>query len=1146
MSSNELSPSKAAVAIPSRHQPLQAGQYWRSLSASKDGLIKQDMVLLIKSIRWVDDRPHTVILRPHPSILGATHLDSSGISRRTHHVTEHRFLLDEFLALFEFAPDAASIREAEIAVIQNSIAAIQSELLAGQSDPAILNEVVAIESQKIQTAQSGRASESTQTDSTSTPVSDLNPQAASELALGGVESALRFGITESRIAAMREAANREHSIATIKANWIKGKTAAIAKAIQSMTPFYEEQAAAALAHTEDVRTHVDKIMAGIGTLDLYIGKNVTVDTICTGASAASSEPLTIVQRKLVMDEELAVFADVNDRFDYRSEEVFFETLAGEPGLVDQVFPTPRCVLAMCTTRRFIDYGDQYSNLFMNEENRKVFLLIRDGENIHRVFSPVESHLGSSRLFPTSSEQEDKFRGVDGSTIRFEDVAYTDRLARHEAMALHYKRFLVLLCGLDHRLKLLGDFYEESESLSFVSRRFQDQYFRFLHDDDHSQMIEGHRRPSVLDWVSSCNKFLAEGTVVLCRWSSLIDCKTAPGAFTRHYMYPAEQRYFPVEDIGLAVVKWRGAGLFVDVRVAGRTATCEERSFNCSVEITQKANGDDVAWLCMAVVEPDDLEWYIRHRSSREDHLFYIFFFKKALEFLRAERLQQEPTRLMLLDAMSKGSVSTPNERPDVVNQTVRMWRSANKWKALPNEGDSGFKSAFEELLNLAHSLSGGATESIPAVNDFIQTQSFTPLRLCSAGSGSLILYAAPQPHERDDRLCPHVWVHRIELKRHKSSVREKSRKWSLLRSSVTSETVTHEWPECQDWLDLESPFKSLDEKIKAFSLCSDSLPFLEGFQNPYRDEQWFNEVLAQYRDAQQRSSASSKQYVLNAGIVLPFGLILNPRLGLHYLCLIAGTAAPLVADLAPNDLVRDKIQAEFVNNYRNRKVGLDKFEAARTAGLNGWVIGEVRFNRLKTGKLPLLAASDMPDASGYFKGEDPTVESALRGLVKDRSKSSLWFAPWVFNDNAEPRLDSYLGIRLPENYSPGTLYRLTSTPKGGSEADTLHWIDFVPRDCVDEICKELEVNPRKLCDALIKNAQPDRSSSSTSQIDLHISPGFTGEDMSKYFGSNFYHPEDTDCGFRAVSSTDLPDYPQPPPKVLRWYRMAHNVESSKS
>lgn len=99
------------------------------------------------------------------------------------------------------------------------------------------------------------------------------------------------------------------------------------RAPSSSSPFYSEQAAAALAQTEDVRAFVSDLLKGIESLDLYLGKDVEVQTVREGRRNSRDVPLTFVQRKLLADEELAVWADVDRRFDHASDDQFWRRCA---------------------------------------------------------------------------------------------------------------------------------------------------------------------------------------------------------------------------------------------------------------------------------------------------------------------------------------------------------------------------------------------------------------------------------------------------------------------------------------------------------------------------------------------------------------------------------------------------------------------------------------------------------------------------------------------------------------------------------------------------------------------------------------------------------------------------------------------------
>lgn len=81
-------------------------------------------------------------------------------------------------------------------------------------------------------------------------------------------------------------------------------------------------------------------MKGIDSLDLYVLENVFIKTIKTGPSAPATDPLTICQRVLFMNEELAVYVDVDQSFDFENTEDFFRCPGQQPGPGRSDFPDP--------------------------------------------------------------------------------------------------------------------------------------------------------------------------------------------------------------------------------------------------------------------------------------------------------------------------------------------------------------------------------------------------------------------------------------------------------------------------------------------------------------------------------------------------------------------------------------------------------------------------------------------------------------------------------------------------------------------------------------------------------------------------------------------------------------------------------------
>lgn len=1128
-----------------RFQSLQVGQYWRATRAILEHGIDDAMVLLIQSIRWVDERPHTIVLRPHPSKIGRSEYlqipqDDGATHARWIRYDEHRFLLDEFLAAFEFEPDYQRIRAQELHAVQERVAALQGELLESQRAPALLASVVAAGLRE-NAANSSGADREGEADPGSAdappPGTSLQVAASAQdqnivsMATGAVANALDRGLTEKTVEAMKAAAGEQHAIATIKSNWIQSKTKEIADTISSMAPFYEEQAAAALAQTEDVRSYVGNLIEGIESLDLYLGKDVTVTTIREGSPAARDVPLTFVQKKLKMDEELAVWTDLDAWFDFAQEDRFFHALREHDGLVEQIFPTERCVLVMATTDRFIDYGDRWVSKVRNEMNQHVFLLVRNGMNIHRVFSPVESHLGSARLFPSTDEHERIFRGFDGMTIKFEDVAYTDRLSLHEKRALHYKRFLILACGLDHRLKLFGDFYDGPQSMHFVSLDFQAQHCRFLRDDDARTMLASNTvRTPVANWIESRNAYLRSGSRVLCNWGPLMNPRTAPGACNRNFDAPGrmERRYKAREIVSVAIAYVDGEDLCVDVPVQG---VVNERTFNCRVALTRFRYNDDtydstdLPFLCLDAVDPTDVEWYIQHRDSRRDHLTYIRFFKRALKHLEREREQERDARVHLLQAMVAGNIAGPQERPAIIDRAVIAWRAANRGNPLPRVGEAGKEKAWKALLDQMYMLGGNGHRRTADVESFVHASGLEPLRLVLSGASKLVIYAAPRTGERDDRVEPHAWVHRITLAMCKTKLTESTRRWELLPACAASETTLHQWPVAPDWA-RSTTFGSFAKKQTLFDLATRFRDHLADFTQPMTPDV-FERAFANWQRTRQTANSKGK-LVANPSLAVPFGVVKrDPERRPMLLCIASVQPAAVLWRLAPDDPSRQRIEAAFAQCYANKKVGMGTFRACIARPEDDWSLA--------------LVSADLADQDHFYAHSNLRIEldrvyrrDHTRLLAdwlndwreRDAKDAAVWFAPGALDTSGRLTVDGLLGVRVPEDFCPMHVFEIELSERSDSVKPRVRWFDLVKKDPSKE--GSAPEWPRQLS-PLVATVRGDVSGGYKSLAHSADSLREAREQIERHGAKD---------GMRVVRATDLPQAPQPPEGVERWYVLA--------
>lgn len=902
---------------------IEQGSYWRALadvelhcSQREDPetplTITAGTVLLLQSIRDVDNTAHTIILRPHPAIYGrevyqvCEYRDGKPYSWTWDALTEHRFLVNDFLTKFVLEQAADRVRAGELAAAQEYVRQLQERLIQGQNDPEVMRPILALGVGKWEKEKK------------------LTPKRASYIAEMSTSTELSPALTDKHVDNLKLRIEREHVLATSRADWIKERVAEVGDAVRAILPYMEEQAAAALAHTEDIIRKVGSIQRSVESLDLYIGKGVTVEGICAGKSAPDALPLTITQRKLFMQEEFSVWADISDEFDFKDTAQFMKALVANESLRRQIFPSERSIVCMATRRTEKDYGDPWINTAKNVVNKEVFLLVRDGENLHRVYSPVESHLRALQLFPSRSETDAIFTGVDGSNVNFLDTEYTDKLEKHELIALHYRRFLILLAGLDHRLGLFGKFYDGPKTTKFVSLPFQQAHFRFVHDADGEGMLPKPIRNSLGDWLKENNTYLRSGSRVMCLWDTLANPRTAPGvckeserrssgySWTRH----------PRESHEVAVVSMSNGELVVycpttssSWRGNGSTVVQSRVSITAWKENYYKRG---MGYLVLDAISANELDWYIHDRDSRVNHLDFTRLFKETLAYLREVERQEAPARAALLDALNAGNIGEPSQRQHYVDQAVRTWRAEHRGATLMVETTG---SVWTDLLDTMYTIAHAPALALKVLQ-VASDQEGRPLRFTVTGGNKLVLYVEPSPAQRDDRITPHVWANKLYLEVRKDTPRMVRQQWTILPAATASETTIQEWPEAVQWAGLRSPFPSLTEKQSLLELVNgNSVLESPWLRESVTSEEW-EWMFDSWLDAYRRNNRNQSR-VQEAHILFPVGVSVHLEKNAVLVLSVRGVHPEVrlwnLANAQQKERLAAKFAVPFLSNTRGRE-----------------------------------------------------------------------------------------------------------------------------------------------------------------------------------------------------------------------------------
>lgn len=909
-------------------QTLEPGYHWKAMreiggDGQADRHFNLGETLLLVDVIDFESRVHSVKLRVHPR-----HGESTFI-----------VMVDDFVNAFEPCHDSESIRQREQQGIMDRVSDIQNELMRTQMDPLLMIDAVRSEVEKeIASAEHEerrqnvsdsrlRAEREKNFDKTHRRAARRseargNPLAVPKATLASeVGSIITHGIDAAGVSELVRVAGRQAIIAKAQGNWLQSKINEITTTLKALTPFMTERAAVALARSSGALKLAERIKTGIESLDLYTGKGVDVFDICTGKAAPADQPLTLIQGKRFMEEEFAVWADVDETFDFQNKELFFKALTTNTQLRDQVLPTARCVVTMAVLRRTRHYENAMEGVIANMNNQLVFLLVRNGENIHVVYSATPSHEGASRLFPTRNELEKPFRGSDGSKVSILDIEFGKAAAKFEDIALCYKRFLILLCGLDHRLKLLGDFYPEHEQMSFMTASFQEDHFNFIADDEPGTLIGDSLRP-FSEWMADHNKMLQSG-------SRVFVFSSGARTHTAELVRRSSLRATPSQFEAPFIVQKDGARFIVRVNAKDRYQTSDDVMAKCELDGNLNETNYSASmpwWLCVDAVELTDVQRYRFSRLHRSMGVGYLRLLRRLEVYLIDELAGEKEARDYLLQTAVELGGLDAGEAPQMLVTAVRNWRAARRGQALPGLDD---KIHLNEILTLMVPEGRLPGDMLRMLDVYVETSGVKPLILTRTGKSKLFLYV--EPTDADKTPYPNVltwgWVKRITLEAGKTKLREVATSLLWLGTVLpASETEVSRWSGAELWMHrLEEPI-TLRKYARIRTLLKDAEdawgPVLKAGKGSGFPKDLFDQLILSTNVAHAKSKA---RRVENVYLHVPVGVTSKDgrQLSVSYMKCISETAIYFYGDSEQ----RDAVEKKYVSLYRVKPQAMERLKA---------------------------------------------------------------------------------------------------------------------------------------------------------------------------------------------------------------------------
>jgi len=170
---------------------------------------------------------------------------------------------------------------------------------------------------------------------------------------------------------------------------------------------------------DQMRSDMEKVTDRIEDVSIYAGINESAVLVRDGLSASADEVIHFMQLRRYMDEECLVDYDAGGMSFENIHE--FDQWISRSGNMERLFPFPKTVVAFKVRRKTKEYENNLSAFIqftLEDQDKKTFLYIRNGEKIYRISSSIEF---DEMIFPSEKGLFNEPIMVKGYHGRVNDV-----------------------------------------------------------------------------------------------------------------------------------------------------------------------------------------------------------------------------------------------------------------------------------------------------------------------------------------------------------------------------------------------------------------------------------------------------------------------------------------------------------------------------------------------------------------------------------------------------------------------------------------------------------------------------------------------------------------------------------------------------
>lgn len=426
---------------------------------------------------------------------------------------------------------------------------------------------------------------------------------------------------------------------------LRAETAAsfVAVQIAQQTRILDEYRKRAEIEVKRLKNQVKTLRRVISMVEVYTGASLDITTISEGEGASAQEPLTIRQRILFMDEEVAAILEDGQGLGHENKDQFYEWLK-IPSNRDVIVPEQRCAVVMKPRRFHKRYSsDPYENRLLNIWNKHSFIVIRNGENVYVAES--ENLFFDNAAIPTKKDWKKALE---------RDGQFDEETDRHAGKDLTYGSlfYAYMLQGLLDNTEYFGT-HDPIEIL-------RERGVKLIFDGEEDTLLGTGIKPFNL-FVNDKNHTLRRGSRIL--------YLGAPGSFLKEYVYKFSKPSPPAHGLyNIDKVK-EGSGGF---GTFGFKYLPEDNVYGQKSKQRRTWVLDNiyvgVGLIAYDNVSAAELEAYVKDRTQRK---YYEQIFPMLLQMLKQKRIEETQERAFcsMMKANLGGWVTD-----EMLSEAIEWWK----------------------------------------------------------------------------------------------------------------------------------------------------------------------------------------------------------------------------------------------------------------------------------------------------------------------------------------------------------------------------------------------------------------------------------------------------------------------------------------